>query len=154
MTTEPTNRLKVENYGDMLAKLRDMQLVFYECMGSYQGSYLAVLLDEPDKYDDTLTKRFFLYKGNYGSCSGCDWLEAERNWSDDTVDYKEANEFCSQMKPVFILPAKPCSADELLGMFRADSYDFEFEQEQAEKVAEAMAKALAPRPTNPDIAAL
>lgn len=71
--------MKIENYGDMLAKVQEKKLIAYEQFGSYQGDWIAVLDDEDD---------IELWKGYYyGSCSGCDWLEGQDgdfSWEGDT----------------------------------------------------------------------
>ncbi len=84
MNKEQT-KIKVEDYGDMFAKVKDMRLVKFEYFGSYQGQYLVVLEDDGWLY---------FYIGSYGSCSGCDWLEAERDFEGE-VNYKEALEYCN-----------------------------------------------------------
>jgi hypothetical protein len=92
---EPTGKIKVDSYGDMIAKIFDMELVSYEEVGDYQGNYLAVLKDKD---------RLFYFYGYFGSCGGCDWIEAERNGATGEVDYKAALDFCQQMKPSYIVP--------------------------------------------------
>ena len=69
---EKPTKIKVQDYGDMLAKVFDMTLVAYQTYGSYQGEYLAVL-------EDNGVYKFYI--DSYGSCSGCDWLEAEQDWN-------------------------------------------------------------------------
>lgn len=96
--TEQT-RIQVDNYGDMLAKIFDMDLVLYVELGSYQGTYIAVLNDNGI---------YKFYMDYYGSCSGCDWLEAEAEKNYETcgkeVDYKSALEFCQQITLKFAMP--------------------------------------------------
>jgi hypothetical protein len=82
--------MKIENYGELLAKGLEMKLLFYEEYGSYSGDYIAIL-----ESDDTVE----IYKGNYGSCSGCDWLEAERDWETNSVSDEKIKEYCSDEKP-------------------------------------------------------
>jgi len=87
----------VKDYGDMLAQINSLELVSFETDGGYQGSYLAIMKDDGS---------LFYYIGNYGSCSGCDWL-AEYETDDDNsyvVPYKRALEFCGGLKPKYIVP--------------------------------------------------
>lgn len=114
------SRIKVENYGQMLATINDLAPVTYEEFGSYQGDYVAINADD---------KRFFAYVGSFGSCSGCDWLEAERDWNDDTVGYKEAVEYCGDLPPKLILPKRKYSEQEwfsFVSLFMDDYYAAEY----------------------------
>lgn len=90
-----TGRIKVKNYGEMLAAVNDLELVEYDTDGSYQGHYKATLKDD---------SRLFYYFGNYGSCSGCDWLEDNQSWEDDTVAWTDAVNYCAGVKPTYIVP--------------------------------------------------
>lgn len=95
--------IKAENYGEMFAQIHDMQLVSFETDGGYQGDYLVVLKDEEKK-------KLYYYIGSYGSCSGCDWLEAEKDYSTGEIDYKKALDYCGDIKPSYITPIdKPLS---------------------------------------------
>lgn len=69
--------MKINNYGDIGAVYLKKKLIAYVQFGSYSGEYVAVFDDGED---------LAFYKGNFGSCSGCDWLEAERDWDTDEVD--------------------------------------------------------------------
>lgn len=92
--------IKVENYGDMLAQINNMELIdFYE-RGSYSGEYLAIMAD-----DD----RIFFFQDEYGSCSGCDWLEDETLEYGGVdkpyvVKYKAALDYCGGIEPKYIIP--------------------------------------------------
>lgn len=88
-------RIKVQDYGDVLAQINNMELVSYEEEDDYQGQYLAVLKDKD---------RLFYYTGSFGSCSGCDWLQDVQDWKDGTVSYKDALDYCQDMKPRYIVP--------------------------------------------------
>ncbi len=105
---ENKTHLFVDNYGELLAQVNDMELVSFEDDGGYQGDYCAVLSDG---------ERLFYYVDSYGSCSGCDWLEdkgASYQISDEldkekgdksyAVLYTEAVEFCGGIKPKYIVP--------------------------------------------------
>lgn len=104
----------VKNYGDMLAQINGMELVEFREDGGYQGEYCAVLKAEAtdDYYGEHAPERLYYFFGNYGSCSGCDWLQSEGEWvyddADDErykVEYKTALEFAQQSKPTYIVPA-------------------------------------------------
>lgn len=88
-------KIKVEDYGDMLAKIKSLDLVEYKELGDYQGDYLAVLKDK---------KTLYFYFDVYGSCSGCDWLEAEKDWSTNELDYKSALDYCQQITLKYSMP--------------------------------------------------
>lgn len=94
-------KIYVDNYGEMLALVNDLELVSFEEDGGYQGEYLAVLKDE---------ERLFYYIGSYGSCSGCDWLEDENDYETNEmgkaygISYKNALDYCGGIKPKYIVP--------------------------------------------------
>lgn len=105
----------VDDYGELLAQVNDMELVEYKEKGSYQGEYYAIL--KAPATDDVckIPERLYYYFGYYGSCSGCDWLESEdeKNYGAGDTDtdkrykirYTAALEYAQQSKPVFITPA-------------------------------------------------
>jgi hypothetical protein len=95
MKQEEITKFKADDYGDVLAFVNTLELVSFEDDGGYQGTYMAILTDG---------ERLFYYFGYYGSCSGCDWLEDVRDWKTGEVDYKEAVNYCADMKPKFIVP--------------------------------------------------
>ena len=65
------------DYGTFLAKALDGILISYKQYGSYTGDYIAIIEKDHD---------WLIYKGSYGSCSGCDWLASTRIYSD--ADYQ------------------------------------------------------------------
>jgi hypothetical protein len=88
--------LKAENYGEVIAAIKNLELVSFEEDGGYQGKYLAILKDED---------RLFYYIGEYGSCSGCDWLADVL--IDGEVPYKEALDYVTEeLQPKYIVPIK------------------------------------------------
>lgn len=93
---ESKTSFKAKNYGEVLAAVNNMELVSFEEDGGYQGEYLAVLKNED---------RLFYYIDSYGSCSGCDWLEDVKDWNTDEIPYKEAVNYCGDLKPKYIVPA-------------------------------------------------
>jgi len=101
---EKKDTINVKDYGDMICQINDLELVDYQTDGGYQGDYLVI-------GKDVENKRLFYYVGSYGSCSWCDWLEAENlgDYSSEDgyiVKYKDALEFCGGIKPKFIVPEK------------------------------------------------
>ncbi len=87
--------INVSNYGEVLAQVNNLDLVSFEEDGGYQGNYCAVLSDD---------ERLFYYVDSYGSCSGCDWLEDARIDGTDEIPYKEALDYCQDLKPKFVVP--------------------------------------------------
>ena len=56
--------------------------------GDYQGTLVYVIASQgyqPDKY--------WVVKVSYGSCSGCDTLEAIRDYSDDVPDEQQVKDY-------------------------------------------------------------
>jgi hypothetical protein len=107
------DKFVVENYADVLAVAYDLEVISFDDDGGYQGEYLAILTDG---------ERLFYFIDYYGSCSGCDWLESERNWNDNTITYKQAIEYIADVKPKYIVPK-----DKPLTFVRNISGDFELE---------------------------
>ena len=104
------NKIKAEDYGDILAlKVEGEKLYYSEEGGSYQGEYVAVIKSEKtvNNYYSTKLAQYYVFIGDYGSCSGCDWLEDERDTLTGEVDVKNALEYATQSVPVYILPEKP-----------------------------------------------
>lgn len=89
------DKFKAENYADILAVAYDLEVVSFEEDGGYQGDYLAILTDGD---------RLFYFIDFYGSCSGCDWLEGEKNFKDGTITYKQALDYINYVKPKYIVP--------------------------------------------------
>lgn len=87
--------MKVDDYGEMLAKVTGKRLIAYNEFGSYQGDWVATL-DAGNSIE--------LWKGYYGSCSGCDWLQAERDWHTSEVPLDKAMEYFKEDKPFAVIP--------------------------------------------------
>jgi hypothetical protein len=66
------------NYGEFLAEALGGILISYKEHGSSQGDYVAIIEKDHD---------WHIYKGSYGSCTGCDWLKGTRIYSEE--DYKK-----------------------------------------------------------------
>jgi hypothetical protein len=86
---------KISNYGELLQYALGKKLLKYEEFGSYQGDYIAILQGDNEGIE--------IWKGSYGSCSGCDWLEAERDWEDGTISKEKALEYVKDDKPFLIV---------------------------------------------------
>ena len=120
--------MKALDYGELAEWYLKKKLLAYVEFGSYQGEYIVVI----DDGDDVL-----LYKGYYGSCSGCDWLEAERDWVTDEIKDDVAKEFCQQefSHPFAAIPKetiKRVDANTFISFLpanvRAEMYEFDGEE--------------------------
>jgi len=91
--------MKVEDYGDMLSKVTGLKLIAYHCFGSYQGDWIAAL-ENGDSIE--------LWKGYYGSCSSCDWLEAKVEYDADyesrSVSDADAKSYFKEDRPFAVIP--------------------------------------------------
>lgn len=82
----------------MVAEARGQRVLWYRQFGSYQGEWLLF------SRDDDL---YYVYKGSYGSCSGCDHLEGYFGYEDEplTPEHPKVQEFIAdyqsflEMKP-------------------------------------------------------
>lgn len=110
------SKIKVKDYGDILALKCDGEKVYYsESGGSYQGQYVAVVKAQTEigYGEESKVDQYYVFIGSYGSCSGCDWLQAEGETDYDSDDYdkyvdaKAALEYASQSTPLYILQKKP-----------------------------------------------
>jgi type IV secretory pathway protease TraF len=78
----------------IVAWARGQDRLFYEEFGSYQGEWL-LLARAP------ATGNYYLYKGSYGSCSGCDSYEAAFSGS---PAMSEAQKFAADYLPFAEIP--------------------------------------------------
>lgn len=109
------DKVKVKDYGDILALKCDGEKLFYSLKGgSYEGDYVAVIKAQTEiSWRDDKVDQYYVFIGRYGSCSGCDWLESEGdvNWDNDgygyMVDAKKALEYAQQSTPLYILDQPP-----------------------------------------------
>jgi hypothetical protein len=74
--------------------------VYYETFGSYQGEWLLMGYGEKGR-GKIKGPLFSLYRGHYGSCSGCDAYESA---DPSTID--EAREFAADYLPFASIPAR------------------------------------------------
>ena len=68
--SEELESIKLTGYEDVLSRLYD-KVYCYKEFGSYQGDWLAKVKKGND---------VFWLLGYYGSCSGCDWFQAEADY--------------------------------------------------------------------------
>lgn len=116
-TKREIKTFKVSDYGDMFAKVLNMDLIHYSEYGSYSGSWIGILRDRD---------KVFIYIDYYGSCSGCDWLEAEKSWETGEVDAKNAIQYVGDVKPMLILPifmAEKLCEDDVRRILSMDMHD-------------------------------
>ncbi len=87
--------LENESYNTILSKLhKDIKWIYLE-VGDYQGNWFAI-----GKKNNT----FYFHQGEYGSCSGCDWLYGLTTIEDAKVflDYMNKYEEYNISKKEFI----------------------------------------------------
>ena len=89
------NKKKINNYGELLEFATGKKCLVYEEFGSYQGDYIAILEDK---------NQIEIWKGYYGSCSGCDWLEAEKGRKDYTITKDKALGYVKDEQPFLVIP--------------------------------------------------
>lgn len=130
--TKEKQYLYVKDYGDMLSQVKNKELVSFTMFGSYQGEWFAVL-----RGGDNLE----LWRGEYGSCSGCDFLEATADWDyvGSDLNYKitkeEAEAYFREEKP-FLEVKEEVLLGLSIGELRSilpkkvldDMYDFDLNQ--------------------------
>lgn len=79
---------------EIVAWANDQRSLYYHEFGSYQGEW--VLISKNGEY--------YIYKGSYGSCSGCDHYEAEMSYDSDTITKAKAKEFSKDYLPFLKVP--------------------------------------------------
>jgi len=106
---------------DVIALARGQKVLYYRQFGSYQGEW--VLLSKDDE-------SYYVYKGYYGSCSGCDAIQAEFDYDDNLpLDSPKVQNFIKDYPPEVIIPhltawkfAKPNNFGQLLPANIRDQY--------------------------------
>lgn len=103
MKKEPSmTRIQYSGY-DIVARARGQEPLFFRQYGSYQGEWLLVSRD---------SENYFIYKDGFGSCSGCDSLEAAHGYGDNDAfgsdgfipGDKSVLEFIEAYKPFITIP--------------------------------------------------
>jgi len=74
------SQIRVDDYGDAVCQGYDLERIHYHTFGSYQGEWMLLARD---------AENYYIYKGSYGSCSGCDVLEGHGSTFDSKQTLKE-----------------------------------------------------------------
>lgn len=102
---------------DVVAWANDQETVYYEEFGSYQGEWVLVSRD---------LSQYFIYKGWYGSCSGCDSYEASLSYGEN-VGKEAAKKFAEDYRSFLEIPNRTMmnlsSNRSLLSVFPANVRD-------------------------------
>jgi hypothetical protein len=77
----------------IVAWANDQETLYYHEFGSYQGEWLLASFDD---------ENYFIWKGGYGSCSGCDHYESEVGYDPPTKE--KAKEFAEDYQPFLEVP--------------------------------------------------
>ena len=72
--------------------------------GDYQGTLLYLIPFETYQPD---ASRYLLTHVGYGSCSGCDTLQAIQDWSDNTLTEEQIRGFMTLCKDILVNTIKP-----------------------------------------------
>jgi hypothetical protein len=96
-----------DNYGQLIANYIGGILWSYTQYGSYQGDYVAVI------YKDS---NLIIYKGYYGSCSGCDWLSDY--YSTEEIPNSAVEEYMKEVPSFLTIPsdALPKTEEDLIAL--------------------------------------
>jgi hypothetical protein len=81
------------NYGQVISQANDQELLVYREFGDYQGDWIAITKDE---------EKYYVYKGYYGSCSGCDALQDFSHYAEEGFWTKEKLQEFAVDYPPFI----------------------------------------------------
>lgn len=103
--------IMINNYGELIAKSIKGTLWSYQEYGSYQGDYIAVLYKDSSLY---------IYKGSYGSCSGCDFLQS---YDEETLTNEVIKDYMKDVQPFIIVPQGcfPETEEELIALLPANT---------------------------------
>lgn len=100
---------------DIVAWSRGHETVLYEEFGSYQGEWLLV------SFKDGL---YYIWKGYYGSCSGCDSYESWNGYDSNGITREKAMEFAKDYEHFLEVPRETIISligkDKLLEIFPAN----------------------------------
>ena len=95
----PTEKFSGGRYS-IVAWARGHQVLYYREFGSYQGEWIMVSF---------LKKEYYIWKGCFGSCSGCDSYEAEFDYEDSEKGIfawsEKTKKFIEDYKPFLEVPA-------------------------------------------------
>lgn len=82
--------MKVEYYDDMLEKFTGNKVISFTKFGSCQGSWVAAVKNGNEVE---------LWKGSYGSCSGCDFIQSVRDWTTHEIEDDEVKNYFREERP-------------------------------------------------------
>lgn len=101
-------------YGDVVDSW-GYEVLSFDTTGSYQGDHEVLLKDGP---------RFGYIIFGYGSCSGCDALEAIAPWgSDKNADWTEVIEFAAELeKSIEWFPSATALVESIQALDKARSW--------------------------------
>lgn len=110
----------LEGYADVIAYAIDGWAWSYKAYGSYQGDYIAIIEKR---------NKILIYKGYYGSCSGCDWFESnmyDYDHEDDktkTISDKEIKEYVADLDIFLEIPKSdlPDSYEDFVSLLPANT---------------------------------
>lgn len=84
-----------KNYS-IVAWARGQDVLYYQTFGSYQGEWIMLSRDK---------EQYFVWKGSFGSCSGCDSYKAEiRDYSDNPLTREKALKFAEDYHSFIEIP--------------------------------------------------
>lgn len=98
-------------YGMLIANYLGGTLWSYAEYGDYQGDYVALI------YKDS---NLLIYKGFYGSCSGCDWLQDQTG---EEISDEVVKEYMKDDKPFLTIPSDslPKTEEDLITLLPANT---------------------------------
>jgi hypothetical protein len=88
--------ISVSDY-TIVAEARGQKVLYYRMFGSYQGEWI---LFSSNKLN------YYIYKGCYGSCSGCDSLQAELGGEYESYNDESIQNFIKDYEAFLIIPKK------------------------------------------------
>lgn len=110
-----TDVFQGDNY-EVIAWANDQRIIYYAQFGSYQGEWFLVSRNQ---------ENYYIYKGSYGSCSGCDSFQGFFDYGD--IDKAKACEFAKDYIPFLIVPrdtmGNVCVANKLMEIMPANIRD-------------------------------
>lgn len=90
-----TETFKGDSY-EIVAWARGHRVLYFVMFGSYQGEWMLLSRDDA---------QYYIWKGSYGSCSGCDHYQGWHNYDEDGITREKAAEFASEYDPFVEVPA-------------------------------------------------